>query len=154
MRDVFAYHGVKADRLELLEKESKFENHLALYGRLDIALDPFPYNGTTTTCEALWMGVPVVTLAGHHHAARVGVSLLGTVGLPELITTTAEAYRATAVAFAMSPTRLKRLRPGMRQRIKGSSLIDGRRFTGFLEAEYRRMWGECCAAQPSMANQA
>ena len=82
-----ADYGVDSGRIELLGRQPNIAAHLELYGRMDIALDTFPYHGTTTTCEALWMGVPVVTLAGEVHFSRVGVSLLNNVGLPELVAT-------------------------------------------------------------------
>src|SRR5262249_25869327 len=78
--------GVAAERVDLMGSVSSATQHLALYHRMDIALDPFPFNGTTTTCEALWMGVPVITLRGHRHAGRVGASLLTQIGLTDLIT--------------------------------------------------------------------
>ena len=92
----FASRGVPADRLEIRGHEPNVISHLAAYNQMDIALDTFPYHGTTTTCEAIWMGVPVVTLAGQTHVSRVGVSLLSTVGLPELIAQSAEEYVSIA----------------------------------------------------------
>src|SRR6267142_1772918 len=93
-------HGMAPDRLDLEAGTPTLAEHLATYSRVDIALDPFPYNGTTTSCEALWMGVPVVTLAGDRHAGRVGASLLTRVGLEDMIAHTADGYLATAVALA------------------------------------------------------
>jgi len=93
-----------------------------------VALDSFPYHGTTTTCEAMWMGVPVVTRAGATHVSRVGVSLLNTVGLQEFICDSRDAYIAKAVELAESPARLAEMRPTMRGRMKGSLLMDGERF--------------------------
>src|SRR5262245_15444674 len=91
--------------------------HLALYHRVDIALDPFPYNGTTTTCDALWMGVPVITLRGHRHAGRVGASLLTQVGLTDLIADSIEQYVEIGVAFADKPGRLDELHRILRSRV-------------------------------------
>ena len=82
-----------------MERQPSQLRHLELYNRIDIGLDTFPYHGTTTTCEALWMGVPVVTLAGQRHAARVGVSLLTNLGLGELIADTPEQYLQIAQAL-------------------------------------------------------
>src|SRR4029077_2442406 len=97
--------SVSAERVELLAWQANRAAHLSLYDRIDIALDPFPYNGTTTTCEALWMGVPVVTLRGDRHAARVGASLLTRVGLEALIADDEAGYVATAAALAGAPAR-------------------------------------------------
>ena len=80
VRELFCREGIDPARLELRGHEPEHGGHLAMYNQVDIALDPFPYHGTTTTCEALWMGVPVVTLAGKTHVSRVGVSLLTNVG--------------------------------------------------------------------------
>src|SRR6185503_11079693 len=87
---MLASHGIARERVELSGWAAEVGNHLDLYGKVDIALDTFPYNGTTTTCEAMWMGVPVVTLAGQTHVSRVGASLLGAVGVDDFIATTAQ----------------------------------------------------------------
>jgi predicted O-linked N-acetylglucosamine transferase (SPINDLY family) len=116
-----------------------------LYHRVDIALDTFPYNGTTTTCEALWMGVPVITMTGNRHAARVGASLLTQVGLTELIASTSEEYVNIATLLASDPKSLAALRSGLRERMKNSPLCDGKTFTRDLEAAYREMWENWCA---------
>jgi hypothetical protein len=99
VEDLFAGHGIAAERLEMMGWVAS-ASHLAVYGRIDIALDPFPYGGTTTTCEALWMGVPVVTLAGDRHSGRVGLSLLGKLGLDDLAASSPEDYVERAVALA------------------------------------------------------
>ncbi len=135
----FAGHGVEASRVELLPQIPSVDDHLRLYDRLDIALDPFPYNGTTTTCEALWMGVPVVTLAGRHHVARVGASLLTHCGLPELIAGSEADYVETALALARDPARLTALRLGMRERLEHSPLGDRCGFARSVETAYRSM---------------
>jgi len=111
-------------------RQSSIENwccssrFLAAYGRVDIALDTFPYHGTATTCEALWMGVPVITLAGDRHAARVGVSLLTAAGHPEWIAHDWEDYLARAVALAGDPQKLAEGRTGLREDLRRSPLLD------------------------------
>ena len=120
--------------------------HLAVYDRVDIALDPFPYNGTTTTCEALWMGVPVVTLRGDRHAGRVGASLLSQIGLTDLIADSVEEYVEIAVALAGDPGRLADLRRSLRPRLAASPLCDGRAFARKIEAAFRQMWQMWCEA--------
>ncbi|CAO3441231.1 O-linked N-acetylglucosamine transferase, SPINDLY family protein [Azospirillum endophyticum] len=139
-RNSFIAHGVDPDRVELLARIPAADGHLRAYDRLDIALDPFPYNGTTTTCEALWMGVPVVTLAGRSHVARVGASLLTNVGLGELIASDEADYIAKAVALAGDPDRLAGLRAGMRARLDAAPLTDHKGFTRSIETALRAMW--------------
>lgn len=117
LRSRFAACGVAPERLLLLGKIPDFTAHLAQYGRVDIALDTFPYNGTTTTFDALYMGVPVVTLAGAAHRARVGASILGAVGLPELVARTPEEFVDIAAGLAAAPQRLAQLRTEMRARL-------------------------------------
>ncbi len=142
----FRQNGVAAARFEFLGKTPSIAEHLAMYKRVDIGLDPFPYNGTTTTCDALWMGVPVITLAGHAHAARVGVSLLSSVGHPELIAETPEAYVALAVHWAGDLERLQALRNGLREQMRHSPLTDASGFARRIEAAYRTMWRQWCKA--------
>lgn len=136
----FAEQGVDAARLELHAQEKGVREHLKWYHRADIGLDTFPYNGTTTTCEALWMGVPVITLAGERHAGRVGVSLLKSLGIDSLIAETAEDYVARAVALAADLPRLKALREELRRRMDASPLCDAPSLTREIEAAYRSMW--------------
>ena len=145
--DLFSREGIAPERLELLSWTASASGHLALYWRVDIALDPFPYNGTTTTCEALWMGVPVITLAGSRHAGRVGVSLLTQVGLEDLIAQSEADYLALAVRLAADPERLTRLRSGLRERVAASPLCDAAAFARDVEAAYRTMWRDWCARQ-------
>lgn len=142
---VFARFGVSADRLVLLGWTDGRNDHLTRYRQIDIALDPFPYNGTITSCDALWMGVPLLTLAGHRHAARVGASLLTAVGLEDLVARDAEDLVARAVALAGDPDRLAALRAGMRDRLLASPLCDAERFTRALEGRYRDLWRDWCA---------
>ncbi len=144
----FAEHGVGADRLEFSPWQGARGDHLALYGRVDIGLDPFPYNGTTTTCEAGWMGVPVITLAGDAHAGRVGVSLSCAMGVPELMAADADSYVGIARRLAGDLPRLAALRSGLRDRMKRSSLGDADGFVGDVEAAYRSMWKIWCDERP------
>ena len=118
--------------------------HLAHYGEIDIALDPFPYNGTTTTCEALWMGVPVITLQGDRHCGRVGASLLAAVGLDNLIARDVGEYVDIAVRLAGDRSQLEQLRGSLRATMAGSPLCDGPSFAREVEAAYRAMWRTWC----------
>ena len=145
----FASRGVAAERLELRGHTNDPTQHLAAYADLDMALDTFPYNGTTTTCEAMWMGVPVVTLAGRAHAGRVGVSLLAVVKLEELIAPNREGYVEIAVNLARDAGRLAVLREGLRKRTLSSPLMNGFDFARRLEAAYRAMWRQWCNSRPS-----
>src|SRR5262249_51496636 len=132
--------GVPTERVELMAWLPGTAEHLALYHRVDIALDPFPYNGTTTTCEALWMGVPVITLRGHRHAGRVGASLLTQVGLTDLIANSIEEYVEIALALAGNSGRLDDLRRTLRSRMAASPLCDEGTFASKMEAAFRTMW--------------
>ena len=145
VRATLASTGIAAERIELIGWVPTLAEHLALYRRVDIALDTFPYNGTTTTCEALWMGVPVVTLAGQAHASRVGVSLLTNAGLPELIAADADNYIRIASRLAADVSRLAALRAGLRGRMAASPLVDAPRFARNVEHAYREMWRAWCA---------
>lgn len=136
----FAGHDVEADRIELAGMTPGFAEHLALYRRVDVALDTFPYNGTTTTCEALWMGVPVVSLAGDIHASRVGLSLLTAAGLPELAARTPDQFAAIAADLARNPARLDELRAGLRARLLASPLCDGPGFAARFEDALLEQW--------------
>jgi len=146
-RDLFASHGIAAGRLDLVGYMPERGGHLALYNGIDIALDTFPYNGTTTTCEALWMGVPVVTWRGDRHAGRVGASLLAAVGLDELVAPSLEAYVGLARDLAGEPERLAALSRSLRERLKASQLLDARGLARALEAAYREMWQRWCRDQ-------
>jgi predicted O-linked N-acetylglucosamine transferase (SPINDLY family) len=141
----FAARGIEPERLELFGKIPSLSGHLQLYDQIDVALDPFPYNGTTTTCEALWMGVPVVTLAGKTHAGRVGVSLLTSVGLTRLIAGDRKQYVNIAAELAVDLPALAELRGGLRQRVAQSPLTDAAGFARDVETAFRQMWREWCA---------
>ncbi|MDX2147647.1 MAG: hypothetical protein SFZ23_09010 [Planctomycetota bacterium] len=153
VRGVFARAGVRDERLELLPRTASFAEHMAIYSRAHVALDTFPYAGTTTTCEALWMGVPVVTLSGPDgvggepetgsengvlpHASRVGLSLLSAVGLSDLAARDEAAYIAIASALVANRPRLAELRSHLRARMRASPLCDGPGFARRFEALLR-----------------
>ena len=144
---MFASHGIPGERLTLVGWKMAPADHFALYNQVDIALDPFPYNGTTTTCEALWMGVPVVTLAGDTHAGRVGESLLHAVGLESFVARTVPDYVGRAVALAQKPDDRATMRQALRDRMRGSALCDAPAFARRMEAAFREMWQRWCAAR-------
>ncbi len=135
----FADQGITPERIACAGFIDGTRNHLQWYDRVDISLDTFPYNGTTTTLQSLWMGVPVVTLAGSRHAARVGGSLLSCIGLDYLIASSAEEYVALASRLAGDIAVLSGLRRSLRQRMSASPLMDKLTFTGNLERSYRKM---------------
>lgn len=142
--DRFAQRGVDSSRLDL-RGASGHHDMLVEYGEMDIALDPFPFNGGMTTLEALWMGVPVVTIAGNTVVSRQTVSALANIGLAdELAFPSVEAYVAGAVALANNPARLAELRSQIRPRMAASPLRQSEQFTRDLEALYRRMWQVWC----------
>lgn len=134
----FARHGIGAERLRLSGRLG-FTDHLAAYNAVDLALDPFPYNGTATSLEGLWMGVPFVTLAGTTHVARVGASLLKALDLGELIAEDEASYLAIAAGLAERPDVLATLRSGMRERLRASPIGNAQAFTRAMEAAYRDM---------------
>lgn len=139
-----AERGIAKERVQLVGWLPSAAAHLALYDQIDIALDPFPYNGTTTTCEALWMGVPVVTLKGDRHSARVGASLLTQIGMTDWIAGSTDKYVESALALAADPTKLKELRRGLRRHVAASPLCDANAFARKLESAYRLMWQRWC----------
>jgi protein O-GlcNAc transferase len=134
------------ERVDFLSGDVGRAEQLALLNRIDVALDPFPFNGSTTSFEALWMGVPVVTLAGDRFVGRVGASLLHQVGLDDLVALDAEAYVATASALARDRTRLATLRQALRPRLRLSPLCDAPAHARNVEQVYRRLWRDWCAA--------
>jgi len=140
----FEKHGIGRDRLEFRGLNWALTDHQVVYNEIDIALDPFPYNGTTTTCEALWMGVPVITLAGKMHAGRVGVSILTQMELTDFIADSADDYVRIAVELANNPIRLSDLRSTLRQRMTASPLCDAKAFARAVEEAYRAMWRKWC----------
>jgi protein O-GlcNAc transferase len=139
----FKDRGIAADRLEIVGRVSPGD-YLATYNRIDIALDTFPYAGGATTCDALWMGVPVVTLASGMAVGRAGVSILSNAGLPELIAQTPEQYERIVLDLASDLRRLAELRAALRQRLQSSLLMDADRLARGIENAYRIMWRNWC----------
>jgi predicted O-linked N-acetylglucosamine transferase (SPINDLY family) len=144
LREAFDAHGIDAGRLELYPKVP-VDDYLAMRNRVDIALDSFPCNGGTTTCDSLWMGVPTVTLEGRVFVSRAGVSLMTNVGLPELIARDVDEYVDIAAGLAADRARLEFMRSGLRARMRASPLCDAPRFVADLERLYRDAWTEWCA---------
>jgi protein O-GlcNAc transferase len=140
--------GIEPDRVELHGILPSRQAHLELYRHIDIALDTFPYNGTTTTCEALWMGIPVITLAGDRHAGRVGVSLMNALGLPQLVATNRNEYCRLASVLASDIDQRRQWRTSLRTRMETSSLCDDAGFARNVEQACRGMWRKWCAAVP------
>jgi protein O-GlcNAc transferase len=135
----FAAHGIDAARL-LLEGQSPRDELLAAYQRVDIALDPFPYAGGTTSVEALWMGVPVLTRRGERFLSHVGESIVSTAGLPGWIAADDDDYVAKAVRFSEQRNELATLRSTLRERLLASPLCDAPRFARHLEDAFHGMW--------------
>lgn len=143
--DAFGRNGIDTPRLRFTDRLPTRE-YRELFGEIDIALDPFPCNGGTTTCESLWMGVPVVTLAGAEFRSRAGRSLLTNAGLPQLVAANQDDYVAIAVALAGDAARLSGLRHELRGALRASPLMDIDGYVRALEAAYRGMWREWCGA--------
>ena len=142
----FQAHGIEAKRLILRGVVPRAE-YLKTYNEVDIALDPFPYCGGTTSVEALWMGVPVLTLAGEHFLSRQGVGLLMNAGLPEWVAIDHQDYVARAVSHAGDLQTLASLREGMRNQVLASPIFDAPRFANHFEAALRSMWRDWCKQQ-------
>lgn len=145
----FARCGLPSDRVELLGRTDETSQHLSLYSRMDVSLDTTPYSGTTTTCESLWMGVPVITLAGDRHAARVSASLLTAVGHSEWVAKDGDEYVAKAVAFAGDRLALAKVRAGLREEMRRSPLCDAAGQSQHFAAALRGCWREWCSGQPA-----
>jgi protein O-GlcNAc transferase len=145
----FTQRGIEASRIKPLAYLPDPARHLEVYNDIDIHLDSMPYTGGTTTCDALWMGVPVITLRGDRPSARLGASVLERVGLQEMIAYDAIHYAQLAVNLANDKPRLAALRGGMRARFVGSPLHDGRLFAQEFDGACRAIWREWCARQTS-----
>jgi len=143
MHSRFAAHGIEADRLDLIGKLT-WQEHMDAYNKVDIVLDPFPYNGTTTSVEGLWMGVPLLALKGDRLVAHMGESILYTMGMQEWIASDQAGYVAKAAAFTSDLTALADVRAGLRDRLLASPICDAPRFARNLETAFRGMWRTWC----------
>ena len=141
---IFTGKGIDAQRIEFRDR-LRHEEFLALHNEVDIALDSYPYNGGATTCETLWQGVPVVSLAGEAFPSRAGLSLLSSGGLPQLVAHGAGQYVDIAAALAQNRARLQQLRTSLRETMRLSPLCDAQAYTRALEGIYRGIWREWCA---------
>lgn len=150
---MLADEGIDASRLDFFPMTESRNEHLKMYHRVDICLDPFPYNGTTTTCEALWMGVPVVTVTGDRHSGRVGASIMHQAGLDELTAGSTGEYIDVAVRTAEDTESLAAMREIIREELMHSKLLDSTLFTETLEDNYRKMWSTWCEAQEKVSGQ-
>jgi predicted O-linked N-acetylglucosamine transferase (SPINDLY family) len=144
VRGVLSEQGISAERVVFVDFQPAAE-YFDVYRRIDVALDPFPYGGGTTTCDALWMGVPVVSLSGQTAVGRGGVSILSNVGLPELIASSPGEYVRIAIELAQDVSRLSDLRATLRARMQACPLMNAPRFARNVEAAYRTMWQRWCA---------
>ena len=145
---IMANLGIAQDRLQFVGRMAR-PQYLRCYDQIDIALDPLPYNGITTTCDALYMGTPVLTLAGPTAAGRAGTALLSTIGLSDLVAHTPDEFVEKAAHLAADLPRLIDLRRGLRARLTASPLMDAPRFARDIEAAYRHMWRQWCATAHS-----
>ena len=140
----FAAHGIGPERLELHGKLARAA-YVATFSRVDVALDPFPCNGGTTTCDALWMGLPVVTLVGERFLSRASLSVLTAAGWAELAAADEADYVARCVTLACDVPGLAALRSAIRPRMAASPLMDAQGFARDIEAAYRDLWAQWCA---------
>jgi predicted O-linked N-acetylglucosamine transferase (SPINDLY family) len=145
---LFATHGIARERLELVAP-APWPEYIRLFERIDVALDSFPCNGMTTTCHALWMGVPVVSMAGRPPVSRAGCSQLSNLELPELLAVSEDEYVAIATRLGHDLPRLTELRRTLRPRMESSPLMDAPRFARHVETAFRTMWQHWCAEQPA-----
>ncbi len=144
---MFQRHGIGLDRIVFAVGEHGRDEQLALWNNIDVALDPYPFGGWTSTFEAMWMGVPVITLVGERFAGRTGLSILECLGRRELAAYRPEDFGGIAAALTSDLPRLTALRRDLRERLRVSPLCDGRTQAGYFEAAYRDVWRRWCAAQ-------
>lgn len=147
VRQSFERLGIPANRVEILDKAKSRRQYMDRFGRIDIALDTFPFNGITTTCDALWMGMPVVSRYGQTHVSRAGLSILSQVGLHDLACANGDEYVKCAAQLADNRAHLAKLREELRGRMERSSLRDERGYARGVEGAYRSMWSGWCEVQ-------
>jgi predicted O-linked N-acetylglucosamine transferase (SPINDLY family) len=147
----FARHGIGPDRVRLVGRSRTHLDYLRMYHEIDVLLDAFPYAGETTTFDAMWMGVPAVTLAGRTCVSRTGVNVLASAGLEDLVAATTDDYVRVAAGLARELGRLRELRATLRSRMARSPLGDGPGLARSLETAYRSMWAEWCGDGPHRA---
>jgi predicted O-linked N-acetylglucosamine transferase (SPINDLY family) len=147
LSEFFAQQGVSPERISFAARVP-IQEYYQMYEGIDVALDPFPFGGGATTCDALWMGVPVVSLEGETAVGRGGVSVLSNVGLPELVAREVVQYEKIVIDLASDLPRLSQIHDGLRERMRQSPLMDASRFTRGLEAAYRSMWQAWCTSIP------
>jgi len=140
----FNKYNISADRLILENRLPDGKHYLSIYDQIDIALDTFPWNGHTTSCEALWMGVPVITLYGETHAGRMTASVLNLLNLSQFVAKSSESYIEAAITLTRDQDFLDNLRKKLRDRMKKSPLCDSDKFTRSIEHEYRKIWVNWC----------
>jgi len=145
--------GIDTHRLHYAKFAKSTQDHLRVYQKVDVALDSFPYNGATTTFEALWMGVPVVTLVGDTHVSRVGKSILATLGFDNLIADTPEAFVTICQTLANDIDYIQNFRQTIREKMQASPLMDAKTFTKQLEEIYQRIWNNWCENQSNQHEQ-
>jgi predicted O-linked N-acetylglucosamine transferase (SPINDLY family) len=144
--DLFQSHGVEPARIEFVSRLPR-EQYLELYNRIDVGLDSVPYNAHTTALDAMWMGVPTVTLVGKTVVGRAGLSQLSNIGLTDLVAREPDEFVKIAVELAEDVDRLAQLRATLRQRMESSPLMDGPRFARNVESAFRAMWRNWCDAR-------
>lgn len=148
LRELARQNGIDPQRITLCDPQPQ-AGYMRLIQQADVDLDPFPFNGHTTTCDSIWMGVPVVMLEGDTYASRFGGSVLANVGLEDLIARSVDEYVRIAVDLAGDLDRLTRLREELRPRMAASALLDFAGFARNVEAAYRQMWRTWCAQSRS-----
>jgi predicted O-linked N-acetylglucosamine transferase (SPINDLY family) len=144
--DAFQRRGVSGARLEFIDAKPRLAN-LDLHRRIDIGLDTYPWNGRTTTLDAIWMGVPAITLSGQRGVSRIGSAILSRLGLEDLVAHCSDEFAAVAARLAGDLSNLTKLRSSLRQRLESSPLMEADRFTRNLESAYRRIWVRWCSSQ-------
>ena len=146
VKEILAESGVAESRVEFVWRTSRVE-YLRNYHRIDLCLDTLSYNGSTTACDSLWMGVPIVTLPGNTACGRVGMSTMVNVGLPALVARTPADFVRIAVDWAGDAGRLAHWRRGLREQMRNSPIMDRARFAADVEGAYRQMWRLWCESR-------